>query len=169
MAGSNPTLRVARYFVTEVIGRRWTRADFRSRHMKAAKVLLKEMGYEEDAIIAALDALRNRRYEEFNYTHDELPDPPLSGMEILWAWGEPPLIERFVSPPDMPPVYSNDYDPWVRRWGKVALDRGDWDGIYRGEDIERKDWLRDIIGHRRFEESCQKRTSKQQRRALLDI
>jgi hypothetical protein len=150
----NQTLDLARYFVCEFIGRRWTPADYRSRHMKTASRLLK-MGYDYDALVSALMALKERDYRQFGYTYDDLPSN-IEGMEVLWGWGEPPLIERFLRPAPMPEIYSDDFDRWVRRWGKIAIERGDWDGIYLKRDPSTVPWLQDIIGTFRFRRSVKR-------------
>lgn len=166
---NNPVLNLARFFVTSIVGRRWTPADYRSRHMKAASTLLNKMKYDYDAVVAALTALDERDYVQFGYDSDRgLPSPPLQGMEVLYCWGEPPLIERFLRPPEMPPVYSTDYDPWVLRWGKLAIKRGEWDGVYMGENVGL--WLVDIIGDERYEDSVawRKQRESQPRKLLSD-
>ena len=163
------TLELAQYFVCEFIGRRWTRVDYSSRHMKAASKLLK-MGYSYDALVSALMAIKERDYAQFGYDHDDLPEN-VQGMEVLWYWGEPPLIERFLQPDPMPEIYSEDYDGWVRRWGRQAIERGDWNGIYLKRDPSTAPWLRDIIGPSRFQRSVKRwqslqRTSPQKKVSL---
>lgn len=139
--------------------------------MKAASRLLKA-GYDYDALISALMALKERDYVQFGYTRDELPDN-IEGMECLLGWGEPPLIERFLRPDPMPEIYVSDdiYDGWVLRWGRIAIARGDWDGIYLKRDPSTAPWLRDIIGPSRFERSVRRwqslqRTSPQKNQSL---
>lgn len=166
----SPTTEVAHYFVTEFIGRRWTRADYRSRHMRAAKILLKEMKYSQDAIISALMALKDGDYTQFGYNSPgELPKK-IEGMEVLWSWGEPPLMERFLAPPPQPVIYSHDYDDWVRRWGRIAVERGDWDGIYVRQDPTQVEWLEDVLGRKLYRESIKQwqtlqRTTPQRRQS----
>jgi len=122
--------------------------------MKAARVLIHEMKYDPDAIIAALDAIVGGRYWEFGYEENKLPRLPIDGMEILYSWGEPPLMERFLRPPDPPEIYSADYDKWVRRYGEQAIKCGAWDGIYLRDDPRKnEDWLKDIIGDIKYEVS----------------
>lgn len=158
---NNKVRDLAVYFITVVMGRKMTPADYRGRHMKTASRLLKEMKYDYDAVIAALAALKRRDYKAFGYDIDDLPKGSIQGMEILYLWGEPPLIERFVSPPPMPPIYSCDFDEWVRQWGKLAIERGDWDGLYIRRDPNEVPWLMDIIGERKHKESVRKWQTQQ--------
>lgn len=143
---------VAQYFVGTIIGRPWTQADYHGRHMKAASILLK-MGYDRDTICAALDCAKERAYEQFGYDTDKLPQGKIEGLEFLYVWGEPPLIERFTAPPEIPPIYSTDYDLWVRQWGKKAIERGLWDGIYICSDPVIFDGLEEIVGWDKYQES----------------
>lgn len=143
---------VAQYFVETIVGRPWTPADYKGRHMKSASILLK-MGYDRDTICAALDCLKERAYEQFGYDADKLPIGNLEGLEFLYVWGEPPLIERFTAPPKIPPIYSSDYDLWVRQWGKKAIERGLWDGIYVRTDPVKFDRLEEIVGWDKYQES----------------
>lgn len=149
----NQTLDLARHFVIEFLGRRWTPADYKGMHMKSASRLLK-MGYDYDAIISALMALKERDYAQFGYSRDELPSN-IRTIGILWAWGEPPLIERFLQPDPMPEIYSEDFDKWVRRWGKIAIERGDWNGVYLKQDPRSVPWLEDVIGRHRYRKSIE--------------
>ncbi len=153
----SPTQELAYRFVTEVLARAWTPADYRGRHMKAASNILK-MGYDYDSVVAALLALRDKDYVAFGLESERDLPREVSGMEVLYAWGEPPLIERFLTPPARPPVYSWDYDVWVQRWGAVAIRRGDWDGVYRRCDPESVGWLQGVIGDRCYEESVREWT-----------
>ena len=138
------------FFIKEVLGRDITPADYRGRHVKAASTILK-MGYGYESVAQALLALRDGDPTAFRFESSrELPR--IITIEMLWCWGEPPLIERFMAPPERPPVYSCDYDTWVQRWGKVAIERGEWDGIYRRRDPETVGWLKDVIGDS-YEES----------------
>lgn len=151
----NKTKDLMLFFVGEVIGRTVRPADYRSRHMKAAKILLKD--YDFDDICGALVSLRDRECGHFGYDSDRNLPNKLQGMEVLWAWGEPPLIERWLTPPERPPIYSHDFDKWVRRWGARAIERGDWDGIYiRQDPLAIESWLGDILGHFAFEESVKR-------------
>lgn len=166
----NPVQSLMKFFVGDIIGRRVTPADYRGRHTKCASRLLKEMGYDYEAIEGALYSLRDRKYQHFGYESErELPRLPIEGMEVLYLWGEPPLIERWLAPPAMPPVYSHDFDKWVIRWGAIAIRRGEWDGIYIKQDPRQEEaWLRLVIGDARFKESVnrwqtQQRTSRQKR------
>ena len=152
---NNPVKDLALFFIRDIIGRRVTPADFRGRHMRAASILIK-MGYNVDDLEAALVALKTRDYAAFGYdSESELPSQ-LGGMELLWSWGEPPLIERFLTPPDPPPVYSWSYDRWVEKWGRRAIEIGMWDGIYVKQDPEScRDWLVGAVGDESFEKSVE--------------
>jgi hypothetical protein len=143
-----------KFFVREILGRSLTPADYRSRHMTAAKTLLKTMKYDYNDVVGALYSLRDKEASHFGYESPaQLPDR-LEGMEILYRWGEPPLIERWLTPPPPPPVYSCDYDKWVQSWGKRAIARKVWDGLYLHQDPRVVEvWLRPAIGAARFEES----------------
>ncbi len=169
-APSHPVRSMMQFFIGDILGRKLTPADYRGRHMKAASILLKKMGYDYEAVEGALYSLRDRQYEHFGYeSESDLPSPPLTGMEILYRWGEPPLIDRWIAPPPMPPVYSHDYDKWVMRWGNTAIKQGVWDGLYTRQDPrEVESWLRFAIGDAKFEESIkqwqtQNRTSRQRK------
>lgn len=124
--------------------------------MRTAKRLLKEMKYDLNDVMGALYSLRDREYSHFGYSSErDLPDADrIHGMEVLYMWGEPPLIERWLTPPAAPPVYSYDYDKWVKRWGQRAIERKLWDGIYLRQDPHMvEDWLRLVIGDARFDKS----------------
>jgi len=164
----NQTRELMKFFVMDILGRKLTPADFHGRHMKAASNLLKKMKYNYHDVMGALYSLRDKQYAHFGY-ESERNLPRLEGMECLYGWGEPPLIERWLTPPPMPPIYSNDYDTWITTWGKRAIQREVWDGIYIRQDPDSvEEWLLPIIGDARFEESVSKwqtlqRTSQQKR------
>jgi hypothetical protein len=146
---NNPIRDLAVFFIKQILGRSVTPADFRGRHMKASSKLLKEMGYQPGDVRAALEALHARRFTDFGYDSERQLPGKLEGMEILYAWGEPPLIERFLATPPPPEIYSNDYDRWVEQYGARAIERGEWDGIYLHKypgEPDVMDWLEPIIG-----------------------
>ena len=154
---SNPVRSMMLFFVGDILGRRVTPADFGGRHMKAASTLLKKMKYDYEAVEGALYSLRDREYTHFGYDSERDLPRNIQGMEILYSYGEPPLIERWLTAPPIPDVYSHDYDKWVRQWGARALRRGEWDGIYIRQDPRFvREWLEPIIGTPKFEESISK-------------
>lgn len=118
----NDTLDLARWFVTQVLGRSWTRADYGGSHMAHAKKVLK--GYSIEDIKGCVLAVRD--------------NPAQFGFPASFEWrylstvlkGEPPLIEQYLTPPDPPPVWSAEYDQWVIEYGKKAFELEIWDGIY---------------------------------------
>jgi hypothetical protein len=166
----NPVRDLCTFFIREILDRKMSPADYRGRHMRTASRLLKEMKYDMDAVVAALVALKERDFAQFQYDSDKLPKT-IEGMEVLYLFGEPPLIERFISPPPIPPVYSQDYSAWVQRWGRTAIEREEWDGIYRQDPTELSvcGWLPSTLGLERYKESVtlwltQQQTSQQRKR-----
>ena len=93
--------------------------------MAHAKKLL-GMGYKLDEIQScALAMVKNPgRLEGWNQ------EWKLQYLSTLLR-GEPPYIEQWLRPPDPPPVYEiHRYDDWVMVYGKKAIEKGLWDGIY---------------------------------------
>lgn len=119
---SNNTLDLARWFVTKILGRGWTPADWGGSHMAHAKKVLQH--YDIEDIKGCVLAVKE--------------DPSRFGFPDTFEWqylitalkGEPPLIEQYLTPPEPPPVYSAEYDGWVLRYGRKAFEMGLWDGIY---------------------------------------
>ena len=152
----NMTRELMKFFVGEILGREITPADYRSRHMRSAKILLTEMKYSFNDVCGALMSLRDREASHFGYDSAGRLPQRVDGMEVLWHYGEPPLIERWLTPPPIPPVYSCDYDKWVQSWGHRAIARNVWDGIYLRQDPRAaREWLLPVIGDRCYERSVE--------------
>lgn len=116
---------LAQWFVREVLGRRWTQADYRGVHMKHASQVLK-LGYALGDVKACIMAMI-----DFPEGFEAMPE----GLELKYILtvtkGEPPYIEQFLAIPDPPPVYEIDaYDDWVKKYGSRAVGDGVWDGVY---------------------------------------
>lgn len=121
----NDTAQLARWFVSAILRRLWTRADFRGVHMKHAKSIL-ALGYKIEEIQAcALSMVKNSdRFEGWN------PGWKLQYLSTLLR-GEPPYLEQWITPPPPPPIYkSKAYDTWVQTDGLRAIRLDLWDGIY---------------------------------------
>lgn len=119
------TKKLAQWFVIVILKRPWTKADWGGTHMAHAKKLL-GMGYKLDEIQScALAMVKNPgRLEGWNQ------EWKLQYLTTLLR-GEPPYIEQWLRPPDPPPVYEiHRYDDWVMVYGKKAIEKGLWDGIY---------------------------------------
>jgi hypothetical protein len=104
----SPHLLLAVFFVTHVIGRKWTNTDFRGQHIKRASELLKRYAFND--IVGALLALRDGVIE-FSKT------PPLMDLSIIEKL-EPPLLERWLE-------YKNTEPPsWLeadhQRWEELV-------------------------------------------------
>jgi len=139
------------FFVKDIMRRSMTPADWRGRHAKAAKRLLTEMKYDRRDVMGALYSLRDREYSHFGFESESQLPNNIQGMEILYLWGEPPLIERWLTPPEAPPVYSCDYDKWVQKWGKRAIQRKLWDGIYLRQNPQLvEEWLKPVVGDEKY-------------------
>lgn len=122
----NPVYNLAYWFVTEVMGRKWSRADFGGSHMAHASRLIKKLKYAQSDIMACVMAMVDGVFE-----FQDLPDGFEPRYLISILKGEPPYIEQFLAVPDPPPVYEIDaYDGWVDEHGRKAIEEGIWDGIY---------------------------------------
>lgn len=125
MAANSDTFKLAHFFVTEVLCRGWTTADFGGTHMAHAKKLLK-MGYKLNDLRACIMSLVDGMFD-FEDVPDDFEFKYMSSI----LKGEPPYIEQFLAIPSPPPVYEvNTYDAWVVLYGKRAIAEGKWDGIY---------------------------------------
>lgn len=117
--------KLAQWFVSAILRRPWTRADWHGVHVVHVKKLL-GLGYKIEEIQAcALAMVKNPdRFDGWN------PGWKLQFLSTLLR-GEPPYIEQWITPPSPPPVYEvRAYDLWVQNWGKKAIRLGLWDGNY---------------------------------------
>jgi len=122
---SEPVKDLAFWFVTEVLGRWWTRADYGGTHMSHASRLIKKFKYDPSDIKACVMAMVDDTFE-----FQDMPEDFEFRYLISVLKGEPPYIEQFLAIPDPPPVYEiNAYDMWVRVCGHRAIEAGIWDGI----------------------------------------
>jgi len=98
------TERLARWFVTEMIGREWDPSDFRSMHMKHAKQLMTHYSIRE--ICGCLQAIKDGLFGDFEVTYMTL-------IEKL----EPPLIQQYRAYLETPPpVYlETETAQWQER------------------------------------------------------
>ena len=116
---------LAQWFVSAILRRPWTRADFHGVHMKHAKSIL-ALGYRIEEIQAcALSMVKNPyRFEGWE------PGWKLQYLSTLLR-GEPPYIEQWITPPPPPPIYeSKSFDEWVQTDGLRAIRLNLWDGVY---------------------------------------
>ena len=119
------THNLAGWFVSTIIRRPWTRADWGGVHMKHAKSIL-ALGYKIEEIQAcALSMVKNPyRFEGWE------PGWKLQYLSTLLR-GEPPYLEQWITPLPPPPIYeSKAYDTWVQTDGLRAIRLNLWDGIY---------------------------------------
>ena len=121
----NATLDLAFWFVTEVLGRQWTEADYGGTHMAHASKLLK-MKYDPADIKACIMAI-----EDGMFDFEGLPPDFELKYLITIIKGEPPYIEQFLAIPEPPPIYEiRSYDNWVKTYGLRAIESGVWNGAY---------------------------------------
>jgi len=123
VASSNsPESKLAQWFIREILGRNWTKADWHGSHKSHASKLLKMYSLED--IRGCIQTLC-KDPERFGY-----PGFKLQYMVTILK-GEPPYIEQFIAVPDPPPVFEiHNYDDWVLRHGAKAIAQGKWNGIY---------------------------------------
>lgn len=123
---NEPVKDLAFWFVTEVLGRWWTQADYGGTHMSHASRLIKKYKYDPGDIKACIMAMVDETQE-----FQDVPDDFEFRYLITVLKGEPPYIEQFLAVPDPPPVYEiSAYDMWVREYGKRAIEGNVWDGVY---------------------------------------
>lgn len=119
------THKLAQWFVSAILRRPWTRADWHGVHVVHAKKLL-TLGYKIEEIQAcALAMVKNPdRFEGWS------SDWKLQYLSTLLR-GEPPYLEQWITPPPPPPIYeSKAFDTWVQTDGLRAIKLNLWDGIY---------------------------------------
>ena len=145
------THRLAQWFVSAIIRRPWTRADWHGVHVVHAKKLL-SLDYKLEEIQAcALAMVKNPdRFEGWN------PGWKLQYLSTLLK-GEPPYIEQWITPPPPPPIYeSRAYDTWVQTDGLRAIRLNLWDGVYPVVDEPHRlsaEALRIILGNELVQKS----------------
>lgn len=106
---TSDTEKLARFFVTEILGREWTPADYRGMHMKHAKTLLKD--YDLIDLVRCLCTLRDGVLGEWMAEAQDM---------LVVVRGEPPLINewtRYKAVP--PPVWQErptEYWQWITRY-----------------------------------------------------
>ena len=135
---------LAIWFVQTFLHREFDhRAD--GREIKEAERLLrpkqkkgfpKVKAYTEGEIKEALFALRDgtttvtdfKPFEEWHYQNR-----PLDSLGVLfWRTKDGRIfIDALLEPPEPPQVYEfAEYGEWVKKYGKRALERSRWDGIF---------------------------------------
>lgn len=121
----NQTKELAQWFVKEICNRPWTPADWGGAHMAHAKKLLKLYTMEDIRGCAVALHEGDMEFEGWQDGWD------LNYLTTLLK-GEPPFIEQYLTPPDPPAVYMiTAYDEWVRTYGRRAMERDIWGGVYQ--------------------------------------